>query len=295
MATVHIHGVPLDEGGGRGGASGGPESLRSCGLLDLIPHADDRGDITPAMPHHAHEHPEDIHAILAATAAIKERTYQSVKENSIPLVLGGDHSIAAGSMAGVAQAFRELGRPVPALLWFDAHVDLNTLDTSPSGNLHGMPAAALLGYGVPGLDEVIGEHGMYDANRCAFIGHRDVDPGEVDRMNTAGFPEASANDFHEGHPEDIIDDILAKIAPNGAPFCLSFDIDVADPSDAPGVDTPVPHGLDSEVLRRSMKRIAAHGGLVAMDLVEVNPVFDDSGRTAQLAAELAAIAFPNAH
>ena len=295
MASVHIHGVPLDEGGGRAGASGGPESLRACGILDLIPNAHDHGDIAPAMPHHAQQHPEEIHAILAATSAIKERTYESVKTNSIPIVLGGDHSIAAGSMAGVAQAFRELGRPAPALLWFDAHVDLNTLDTSPSGNLHGMPAAALLGYGVPGLDEVVGEHGQFDPQRCAFIGHRDVDPGEADRMKAAGFPEASAEDFHQGNPEAIIDDILARIAPNGAPFCLSFDIDVADPSDAPGVDTPVPHGLNSEVLRRSMKRIANHGGLIAMDLVEVNPVFDDAGRTAKLAAELASIAISGSH
>ena len=290
MAPIHIHGVPLDEGGGRGGASGGPESLRSIGLLDLIPNAHDYGDITPAMPHHAHQHPEEIHAILAATSAIKDRTYESVKQKAIPLVLGGDHSIAAGSMAGVAQACKEAGKPAPALLWFDAHVDLNTYDTSPSGNLHGMPAAALLGYGVPGLDEVIGDHGKYELQRCAFIGHRDVDPGEAERMAAAGFPEASADDFHKGNPEAIIDDILEQIAPNGAPFCLSFDIDVADPSDAPGVDTPVPHGLDSEVLRRCMKRIANHGGLIAMDLVEVNPAFDDSGRTAKLAAELASIA-----
>ncbi len=295
MSTVHIHGVPLDDGGGRSGARGGPDRLRACGILDLIPNAHDHGDITPAIPHHAPQHPEDVHAILAATNAIRGRTLESVKDNSIPLVLGGDHSVAAGSMAGVAQAFRELGRPVPALLWFDAHVDLNTLDTSPSGNLHGMPAAALLGYGVPGLDEVVGKGGMFERDRCAFIGHRDVDPGEADRMRTAGFPEASANDFRQGNPEEIIDRILEKIAPNGAPFCLSFDIDVADPSVAPGVDTPVPHGLDSETLRRSMKRIADHGGLVAMDLVEVNPEFDDADRTAQLAAELAAIAFSGSH
>jgi len=290
----------MDIGGAGPGASGGPEGVREAGLLRAIGAGVlDLGDINVESldaslkivrgPDPESTRPE-WPLIQRVCASLCERVESIVTEGHFPLVVGGDHALAVGSMAGVARAFRASGRPVPGLIWFDAHGDLNTPNTSPSGNPHGMPAAALLGYGVPSFDNVIGPDGFFDRSRSAFVGCRDLDDGEKTRFNDSG-PHLFGDDrFRNERPEDLADRVLDLVAPNGAPFALSFDIDVLDPVHAPGVNLPVDKGLDPDTVRRVLRRFADHGGMIAMDVVEVDPTSDRDGVTAGLAVELTGVA-----
>lgn len=297
---VRVVGVPMDIGGAGRGAAGGPAALRTTGLMKTLgPGSLDLGDINVESLDASLSiaHGPDPHStrpewplIQRVCASLCERVESIVTEGHFPLVVGGDHALAVGSMAGVARAFRASGRPVPGLIWFDAHGDLNTPETSPSGNPHGMPAAALLGFGVPPFDDVIGPHGYFDRARTAFVGCRDLDDGETTRFNDAGPHLFGDPRFRNESPEDLADRVLDLVAPNGAPFALSFDIDVLDPVHAPGVNLPVKDGLDPETVRRVLRRFAEHGGMIAMDVVEVDPTSDLQGITAELAVEFAGIA-----
>ena len=149
-----------------------------------------------------------------------------------------------------------------------------------------MPAGALLGYDIPGFNVIV-DGNPYDRKRWAFIGHRCVDPGEQKLLDSGGYINASSAALHEGNVPAMIDAIINEIAPNGAPFILSLDIDSVDPSDAPGVDTPVPGGLEAAMVSEIIQRLVKHGNMVAMDLVEVNPAQDEANRTAELAVALA--------
>ncbi len=294
---VRVLGVPMDIGGAGPGASGGPQALREAGLSRMLGPADiDLGDIEVEPLDASLEivrgsDPESRRPewplIRTACSTLRDKVEAIVTEGHLPLVAGGDHGLAAGSMAGVARAFREAGRPVPGLIWFDAHGDLNTPETSPSGNPHGMPAAALLGYGVPPFDDVIGPDGFFDRTRSAFVGCRDLDHGESLRFNESG-PHLFGDDrFQTEQPEDIADQILDRVAPDGGAFALSFDLDVIDPKRAPGVNLAVPGGLRIEQVMRVLERLAAHGGCVAMDVVELDPSADIDGKTARIGVEAA--------
>lgn len=290
----------MDIGGAGPGAAGGPEAIRKAGLLKTLgPASVDLGDVEVEPldvsleivrgPDPESRRPE-WPLIRNVCATLGEQVESIVAAGHLPIVLGGDHALAVGSMAGVARAFRESGRPVPGLIWFDAHGDLNTPDTSPSGNPHGMPAAALLGYGVPPFDDVIGSHGYFDRARTAFVGCRDLDDGETTRFNDSGPHLFDGAVFRHETPEDLADRILHQVAPDGAPFALSFDIDVLDPVHAPGVNLRVKDGLDPDTVRRVLRRFAEHGGMIALDVVEVDPTSDLQGITAELAVEFAGIA-----
>ena len=295
-----VLGVPMDIGGAGRGAAGGPEAVRAAGLLKTLgPASIDLGDIQVEPLDNAVEivrgpDPESRRPewplIRNVCAALGEQVESIVAEGHFPIVVGGDHGLAVGSMGGVARALKASGRAAPGLIWFDAHGDLNTPNTSPSGNPHGMPAAALLGYGVPLFDDVIGPNGFFDRARTAFVGCRDLDPGESGRFNESGPHLFDDDQFQRESPEDLADRVLDRVAPDGAPFALSFDIDVLDPVHAPGVNLPVSGGLDPETVRRVLRRFAEHGGMIAMDVVEVDPTSDLQGITAELAVEFAGIA-----
>ena len=286
QAPIHLIGVPIDAGGGRPGARSGPASLRAAGLADAAERIIDCGDVI--HPDHPRGETLDKRFSLTTETAIaaRDRVESSLREGAIPLTIGGDHSLSVGSLAAVARICAEAGLEAPGLLWLDAHLDLNTPDTSPTGNCHGMSAAALLGYHIPGLSEVVGTHAFFDRTRSAFIGHRDADEGERKRLVEGPYLDIPCSELPGEDLEARINRILDVVAPDGGHFCLSFDIDVMDPEYAPGIDTAVPGGLDPETAQRILACIAAHGGLVAMDLVEVNPAFDDLDRTAKLAVEL---------
>ncbi|MDE0888782.1 MAG: arginase family protein [Phycisphaerales bacterium] len=297
---VRVVGVPMDIGGAGRGAAGGPAAVRATGLMKTLgPGNFDLGDIeVESLPDSLSiVHGPDPHStrpewplIQRVCTSLRERVESIVTEGHFPLVVGGDHALAVGSMAGVARSFHKTGRPTPGLIWFDAHGDLNTPETSPSGNPHGMPAAALLGFGVPPFDEVIGPHGYFDGARTAFVGCRDLDDGEKTRFNDSGPHLFGGDRFRNERPEDLADRVLDLVAPNGAPFALSFDIDVLDPVHAPGVNLRVNDGLDPDTVRRVLRRFADHGGMIAMDVVEVDPTSDRDGVTAGLAVELTGVA-----
>lgn len=309
-ARLEIVGAPVDHGGAGPGASGGPRALRRAGVASIegrVVH--DLGDIeVPILPPGVEivrgpdpdsRRPEWA-ALRSVCRELHERTRQIVADGGIPLVLGGDHTLAAGSMSGVATAWGDrhaaeapADAPPLGLLWFDAHADLNTPDTTPSGNPHGMPAAALLGHRVAPLVEVVGPRGTFDPRRAVFLGGRDLDPGERARVSTdpaSALPMLIDGDtFKSENPRSIADRVLERIAPDGGAFALSFDLDVIDPSEAPGVNLPVPDGLRVEQVMPVLERLAAHGGCIAMDVVEFDPSADLDDRTARIGVEAARI------
>jgi len=175
-------------------------------------------------------------------------------------------------------------------LWFDAHADINTPETSPSGNLHGMPLAALLGLSVPGLKDVVGHDGLYDPARVAIVGARSLDSEERKVLSRLGVHVFTMRDIDERQMATVVKEALDIVAPHRGAFCLSLDIDGLDPDVAPGVGTPVPGGVSFREGHLAMEMIADHGGLCAMDIVEVNPIVDRKNVTAISAVEMAASA-----
>ncbi|MAH67338.1 MAG: hypothetical protein CMJ27_13340 [Phycisphaerae bacterium] len=309
-ATIQVVGVPVDHGGAGPGAGGGPQALRRAGVASIGGRVvRDRGDIeVPALPPGLEvvrgpdpdsRRPE-WSALRSVCRDLHRRTSAILGERGVPLVLGGDHTLAAGSMSGVAAAWCErhgatgfADAPPLGLLWFDAHADLNTPDTTPSGNPHGMPAAALLGHRFAPLVDIVGPRGTFDPRRAVFLGGRDLDPGERARVSTdpaSALPLLIDGDtFKSEAAGSIADRVLERISPDGNAFALSFDLDVIDPSEAPGVNLPVPDGLRVEQVMPVLERLAAHGGCIAMDVVELDPTADLDDRTARIGVDAARV------
>ena len=277
---ITVLGAGCGLGGGHQGTAHGPNAARAAALIDHL------ASIGPVLDLGDLEEPTSSgrrNIIADWITSLRVRTREIVEQGSMPLVLGGDHSIAAGSMAGACSAWREKHGTAPGLLWIDAHVDLNTHDTTPSGNPHGMPAASLLGWQVDSFSELVGADGLFDRSRMAFVGARDIDPGEQAHLDEGGIAVWSSQDVMERGVEEVMRDALAVVSPNHEPFCLSFDIDVVDPRFAPGVDTAVPDGLSPAEAMECMARAGQHAPIVSMDLVELNPEHDVDGRTAHIA------------
>jgi arginase len=208
-----------------------------------------------------------------------------------PLVLGGDHSLAAGSIAGVAEFYRRKGEKI-GVLWIDAHSDINTPETSPSGNVHGMPLAALLGLGPAALSDIFGYAPKIAAENTVLIGVRDIDAAERENIRRAGVAEVyTMRDIDERGMRTVMEEALRAAGCGTAGYHVSLDMDWIDPEDAPGVGTPVRGGATYREAHLAMEIIADHGRLLSMEIVEVNPVIDEHNRTAELAVELACSAF----
>lgn len=297
MAVVRILGVPMDLGASRRGVDMGPSAVRMAGLhsaLRALGHdVMDGGNLQVAQIEEAGEdevRARHAHSIGLACAAARDAAAAIVKTGAVPVTLGGDHSISAGSLAGLQAARRDAGEDPAGLVWFDAHADANTPDTTPSGQLHGMPLAALLGLGVPGLSEVVGRRGLYDPYRVAIVALRSVDEGERKALSDLGVSAFTMRDIDEVGMAKAMEGALAVAGPGGAPFALSLDMDAMDPREAPGVGTPVAGGVTYREAHLAMEMVADHGGLAALDVVEVNPTLDERNRTAALAVDLAASA-----
>ena len=275
-------GVPCGLGGGHQGTAHGPNAARAAGLFEkisVLTAARDLGDLP--LP----EGSDRNELINTWLERLRPITREVVLAGAMPLVLGGDHSIAAGSMSGACAGLQARGQARPGLLWIDAHVDLNTHLTTPSGNPHGMPAAALLGWEVDGFSRVVGNDGLFDRSRTAYVGARDIDAGEQRHLDESGIALWSSHDVREQGVEAVMAQALATVSPNREPFCLSFDIDVVDPGFAPGVDTAVPDGLSPAEAMECMARAGDHARIVSLDLVELNPENDVDGQTARIAVD----------
>jgi arginase len=223
--------------------------------------------------------------IAASCERVAEWVSAAVKRESCPLVLGGDHSIAIGSVSGVSRVFHERGQRI-GLIWIDAHPDMNTPETSPSGNIHGMPLACLIGEGPPELTDIGGFAPKVEPKNVVLVGIRDVDRLEAAYVGDSGATAYTMRDIDERGMRSVMEDAIRIASRGTAGFHLSLDLDSVDPGEAPGVGTPVPGGITYREAHLAMEMICDSGKMVAMDAVEVNPVIDVHNRTATLAVEL---------
>jgi arginase len=289
---IAIIGAPLDLGAGRRGVDMGPSAIRYAGLearLDALGYdCFDWGNVETAVAEATTEgdpHARFLGEIKEACRRVAQRVAEAVQTDVVPIVLGGDHSVALGTLGGLASA-RGLG----GVLWLDAHGDLNTPDTSPSGNVHGMPLAAALGLATSVFENEAWSLPAVDPARVALIGVRSLDEGERKLVHELGISVATMSDLDRRGVEPVVREALERV--QGASFVhLSLDMDVVDPEGAPGVGTPIRGGLSYREAHLAMELIAEANLLTSLEVVEVNPILDRENATAELAVELAASAF----
>ncbi|MCY4509900.1 MAG: arginase [Acidobacteria bacterium] len=294
-APVSVIGVPLDLGAGRRGVDMGPSAMRNAGLVDRIRslgrEVSDEGNLAAPVVESLGGPGDENARYLAEIAAVLEALAEQVRRvrltGRLPVVLGGDHSIALGTVSGMASATGGgTARERIGLLWIDAHTDANTPETSPSGNLHGMPLAAILGKGPDALTRVggfaAGAARLSPAN-AAVIGARSVDPEEAAVVASLGVRVYTMEEVDRRGMSPVVDEALGRVLDGTGGFHLSLDVDALDPSAAPGVGTPVPGGLTVREVHAVMERAAASGGLRSLEVAEVNPILDVRNRTAELA------------
>lgn len=286
MPDLQILGIPLDLGAGRRGVDMGPSAMRlaklDSALAALGHNLVDLGNVAQPVPEALTIGPTLPYIEAIATAC--RQTFEVLKvtpANVFPITLGGDHSIAMGSIAGVAQAGRT------GILWIDAHADLNTPETSPSGNIHGMPLAHLLGYGDPRLLGIWGGGACVRPQDVVLIGIRSLDEGERALIRELEITTYTMKDIDRLGIARVAEAALAKLA-NLPRLHVSFDADVLDPGVAPGVGTPVPGGLSYREAHLLMELLADAKRVTSLDLVEVNPILDIRNNTAQVMVEMAA-------
>jgi arginase len=290
---VHIVGVPLDLGGNRRGVDMGPSALRIAGLGERLAalgcQVSDKGDVATPIPETQTERDPKkkyIREIARVCQKLYSQTYQSHTEGALPLVLGGDHSLAAGSAGATADFAAASGKDI-GLVWVDAHGDMNTPASTTSGNVHGMPLAALLGPEPVELARIGQRSPKVRADRTVLIGVRNLDDKEKQAIRDAGIHVFTMKDVDRNGIAAVMKRALALAGRDTAGIHVSFDLDVCDPGIAPGVGTPVKGGLDYREAHMVMEMIADSGRLLALDLVEINPILDSQNQTAQLGTELA--------
>ncbi|HEX4758288.1 MAG TPA: arginase [Terracidiphilus sp.] len=295
---IQVLGVPLDLGASRRGVDMGPSAMRVAGLearLEALGHqVTDGGNIrveiaeTQASGSSKAQYLAEITETCSRTADVVLKT---LEEGLTPLLLGGDHSLAAGSVSGVSEFNRRQGQKI-GLVWIDAHTDINTPQTSPSGNVHGMPLAALLGLGPEPLANIYGYAPKVAAENTVLVGVRDIDALERANIRQAGVTHVyTMRDIDERGMRAVMEEALAAAGSGTAGYHVSLDMDWIDPEDAPGVGTPVRGGATYREAHLAMEILADHGRLLSFEMVEVNPVIDEHNRTADLAVELACSAF----
>jgi arginase len=294
---IRILGVPLDLGASRRGVDMGPSAVRVAGLearLEALGHiVEDGGNVSVAIAEQKKEgdkHAKYLKEITATCTKHADMVAKTLEAGIFPLSLGGDHSMAAGTVAGVAEFYRRTNQKI-GLIWIDAHADINTPDTSPSGNVHGMPLAALLGLGPAELGNICGFSPKVPPENCVIIGVRDIDAREKENIKKTGIEVYTMRDIDERGMRTVIEEALRVAGRGTAGYHISLDMDWIDPEDAPGVGTPVRGGASYREAHLAMEIIADHGRMLSFEIVEVNPVIDEHNRTADLAVELALSAF----
>jgi len=294
---IEVIGVPLDLGQQRRGVDMGPSALRVAGLeakLEALGHhVTDLGNVQVPVAEtmrRGDAHARFLKEIAQCDEEIAERVQQALARGATPIVLGGDHSVAAGTVAGVANDFRALRQPV-GLIWIDAHSDINTPETSTTGNVHGMPLAALLGMGPSELSNLLGWQPKVQPQHTVLVGIRDVDEAERENIRRAGITAYTMRDIDELGLRAVMEKAIKAAASGTAGYHVSMDMDWVDPEEAPGVGTPVPGGATYREAHLAMEILADHGGMLSLELVEVNPILDEHNRTAELAVQLICSAF----
>jgi len=294
---IRVIGVPLDLGQSRRGVDMGPSAVRVAGLearLEELGHTvEDAGNIAVAIPEQkkaGDANAKYLKEITATCTKSAELVLKTLEAGKVPVVLGGDHSVAAGTVAGVAEFYRRQDQRI-GLLWIDAHSDMNTPDSSPSGNVHGMPLAALMGLGPAELGNILNFSPKVRPENCVLVGIRDVDSHEKENIRKAGVEVFTMRDIDERGMRAVIEEALRMAGRGTAGYHVSLDMDWIDPEDAPGVGTPVWGGATYREAHLAMEIISDHGRMLSFEIVEVNPVIDEHNQTADLAVELTLSAF----
>jgi arginase len=296
MATraISVIGVPLDLGAGRRGVDMGPSALRQAhlheALRELGYEVQDAGDVPVSIQET--QEPGDprrkyLREIRDTCERLRDRVIETLAAGRTPLVLGGDHSIAMGTIAGLSRFHRERQQKV-GLIWFDAHGDMNTPETSPSGNIHGMPLAVALGIGEPSLVDLAGAVPMVEGVRAAVVGLRDVDMAERETIKQSGIGAFTMRDIDERGMRTVMEEAIKRATTGTAGIHVSFDLDGVDPEHAPGVGTPSPGGMSYREAHLAMEMLADTEQVLSAEFVEVNPVLDHRNRTAKLGVGLLA-------
>jgi arginase len=289
---IAIIGAPMDLGAGRRGVDMGPSALRLAGLDERIGalgyEFQDLGNVEVEQPESLpilEENARYLPQIVQTCTRLAAMVYRAVEEGKLPLVLGGDHSVAVGTVSGISRHYHEKSEKI-GLIWIDAHADMNTPGSSPSGNVHGMPLACCLGDGPPELTGIFGYAPKLDPKNVAIVGLRDVDRREVLNVQATGVHTFTMRDIDEHGLRSVMSQAIDVASDGTAGFHVSFDMDSVDPREAPGVGTPVRGGLTYREAHLAMEIINDCCGMIGMEVVEVNPVLDVANQTAILGVEL---------
>src|SRR5258706_8293726 len=289
---IAILGAPMDLGAGRRGVDMGPSALRLADLngrlASLGYEVDDLGNIAVDQPETSpmgQQSARYLSQIVHTCERLAELVEKSAARGAVPLVLGGDHSVAIGTITGMATHFRKRDQKL-GILWIDAHADMNTPESSPSGNVHGMPLACSIGLGPRDLTHLGGFSPKVDPANVAIVGLRSVD--EIERLNVraTGVHPFTMRDIDERGLRSVIREAIEHATRGTAGFHLSFDMDAVDPREAPGVGTPVRGGFTYREAHLVMETVCDSGLMTSLEIVEVNPVLDEANRTALLGVEL---------
>ena len=292
-----IIGVLMDLGADRRGVDMGPSAIRVAGLNERLAtlgyEVTDAGNIlvrNPEMLPINDGNAKYLPEIAAACQKLADQVEAALEAGSTPIVLGGDHSIAIGSVGGLSAFHHKQDKRV-GVIWFDAHGDMNTPETSPSGNIHGMPFAAILGKGAKELTEISGFAPKVYPEDCVLIGARSVDPEEAVALKASGIRVVTMRELDERGMSAVMDEAMWLASRRTAGFHVTMDMDFVDPDFAPGVGTPVPGGPTYRESHLAMEKVADSGKMLSFELTEVNPVLDVSNKTAELGVQLILSAF----
>ena len=291
-SRISIIGAPLDLGQSRRGVDMGPSAVRvanlNARLSSLGYEVEDLGNVpvrqAEASPA-GHPQAKYLPQIAATCESLALQVERVLEYESLPVVLGGDHSVAIGTASGVSYRFHKRGKKI-GLIWLDAHADMNTPESSPSGNIHGMPLACIVGMGPPELTGMFGYAPKIAAANTVIVGLRDVDEMEKPHVRESGVRAFTMRDLDERGLRNVMREAIEVAGDGTAGFLLSLDMDFVDPQHAPGVGTPVRGGATYREAHLAMEMICDSGRMLAMEVVEVNPVIDEANRTADLAVEL---------
>jgi arginase len=297
MSKVSIIGVPMDLGADRRGVDMGPSALRYANLNERLTElgyeVEDLGDldvIIPETQHYGDPQAKYLKEIADACQHLAKMTLHAYESGRTPLVLGGDHSIAVGTVSGMAEAFRRHKKTL-GLMWFDAHADMNTPEISPSGNVHGMPMAAILGYGPPELTDIFGFKPKLPPSNVVMIGIREVDREERELVKKSGVRVFTMKEIDKRGIGSVMDEALSILTRGTDGFSVTLDADFLDPYDSPGVATPVRGGANYREAHLAMEMIADTKKLASFEITEINPILDIHNKTAHFGMELILSAF----
>lgn len=287
--AISVIGVPMDLGQMRRGVDMGPTAMRHAGMIERLSQLDyevkDLGDLRISRPSPGTDlagvHLNSLSEIAEASEELGSLVSAEIESGRFPLIVGGDHSIAIGSLAGIAKHYDNLG-----VIWYDAHGDLNTPDTSPSGNVHGMPLAASLGLGHDRLTQILGYAPKIQPEHVVIIGARSLDPGEKELIRELGMKVYTMHDVDLLGMPHVIQEALEHLKVHADGVHLSVDLDALDPMEAPGVGTPVAGGLSYRESHLAMEMLYDSGLVTSAEFVEVNPILDERNKTAELAVGL---------